>query len=155
MENLSRTVNQKSLLHKETSINMFQFRISNGSLVAKNLKFSVFSEFQRYLIPSHSFQVSCLQNIKEGLYTESAKPSHGPGAQPEVMPRIAKEGASFPLALEFINEKKRKARSVGISGRGKATNEYVPRLSASLGKTIDSIKNQTHKSTQISQTKHN
>lgn len=65
-ENISRTVNQKSFLHKETPINMFQFRISNVPLDAKHLKFSVFSEFQTYLIPRHSFKESCLQNIKAG-----------------------------------------------------------------------------------------
>lgn len=54
-------------------------------------------------------------------------------------------GVAFPMASEFISENKRKARGGGNSGRGKATSKWVPRLSASLGKTIDSIKNQSRK----------
>lgn len=61
------------------------------------------------------------------------------------MLRMREEGIAFPMVPEFISGKKRKARGGGISGRGKATNEWVPRLRASLGKTIDSINNESHK----------
>lgn len=148
-ENISGILSQKSFPRKETSTNMFQFRISNVPPDATHLKFSVSSEFQRYLIPRRSFKESCLQNINEGYKVN---------LQSEAMGREHNHSSCWESGRresEFVNERERKTRGGGISGSGKSTNEEVPRLSASLGKTTDSIKNQSHKSTQISQTKHN
>lgn len=144
-------MNQKSLLRKQTSINTFQFGISNLSPDSKPLKLAVFSDFQRHWISRHSFKESCLQNLKAAEFSEQ---SYGPGAQPQGDLRM-REGQSLSLRLRSLSMKGRERHGVLGFLVGKTHKRMGPQTKCILGKTIDSIKNQSHKRTQTSQTKHN
>lgn len=116
-------MNQKSFLHKETSTNTFPFRISNVFLDPKHLKFAVFSEFQRRRILRHSFQESCLQDLKEA---EFAGQSHGPGAHPQVELRM-RERESPSLWLQSLSVKTRERQGVvGTLGEEKPPTNGSP-----------------------------